>query len=457
MASPRWQRACPRSSVSLAFLLASFSVVRRRLGTLFALFAAALLLESKVFPLAYEARPYALLLGLLATAFAAWQSASGPDSDAPTATRRRTLSLSLLLLSTLGMILCHVFAILPVAALIAAELHRTREIGKPDVPVLTALLLPLVGTLSYIPLLRNHGAALYPQALQPDGNTIFEFYVGSFDRQFVTLALTALAVVILLGRRHTQPSAPTQPPWWFFTAPEWTAIVALLASPLVLLLLFMHTHAAFFERYGAVEALGVGLLCTALLARWTMNQETTRVRPDPRAALLGCTIALLISGAADAIPRQMLGHNLLPTLGNSEPRTALCGACVQTAALDPAVPLVDASGLTFLEMNHHESAATLDRLFYLTDSEASTGLAHANIFEQMPAEVRAFHLRARSVPYRSFVHQYPRFFVLGKYDYPEDWLLRQLQADGASIRVLGRTDDSYRDKELYEVTFAHQP
>jgi hypothetical protein len=126
---------------------------------------------------------------------------------------------------------------------------------------------------------------------------------------------------------------------------------------------------------------------------------------------------------------------------------------VLTKQLDASIPLVDASGLTFLEMDHREDAATLSRVFYLTDPAGSFQFAHANIFESMALEHSVFPMRANVSTYSDFIQHHRRFFVLGQYDYAEDWLLRKLQADGASLRMLGSTTNSYKDKDLYEVSF----
>jgi hypothetical protein len=180
-------------------------------------------------------------------------------------------------------------------------------------------------------------------------------------------------------------------------------------------------------------------------------------RLDGRAALFGGAILLLMSGLWLVIPEQIRAGDLIPTSINSEPRPEPCEACRKTAVLDASIPLVDGSGLTFMAMNHQETPATLARVYYLTDTVASTDYAHANIFEHMPGLVAAFHLSGHAVPYIEFVQGHPHFFVLGRYDYPEDWLLRKLTADNAEIRVVGRVADDYKDTELYEVTMKDHP
>jgi hypothetical protein len=104
-------------------------------------------------------------------------------------------------------------------------------------------------------------------------------------------------------------------------------------------------------------------------------------------------------------------------------------------------------------MDHREDTATLSRVFYLTDPAAAAEYAHANIFDEMAHTKSLFGLRANVSPYADFISLHHDFFVLGNYNYPEDWLLRKLQADGATLRMLGHTSGSYSDHDLYEITF----
>ncbi|MEO6924491.1 MAG: hypothetical protein ABI142_11750, partial [Bryocella sp.] len=64
-----------------------------------------------------------------------------------------------------------------------------------------------------------------------------------------------------------------------------------------------------------------------------------------------------------------------------------------------------------------------------------------------------FPIRANVAPYKEFIQHHPKFFVLGDYDYPEDWLLRKLLDDGATVQILGSTDTSFKSQVLYAVEF----
>ena len=433
----------PEIAGFLLFLLASFQFVRHRLGALFGFFAASLLLAGKSLPLAVEARPYTLLLGLLAAALAAWQAARSSSRSGPRI---------LLGVAVIGMLLSHIFAPLAIAALLAAECWAARRDGKPDYAILAALLLPLPIMLTYVPMLRAHAGAIYPGAFQPDANTIFEVYIASIDRELIILCLTALVVLLLFGRSRLEAGAPTEGPAWSFSSPEWVAIVGIMAFPLVLLGWLIFSHAAFFARYAAVETLGVVLLACALLARWT----TFEGRRSRTAAGLAAVLALLISGQPFVAASELLSRRLYSPLRGYEPVPAPCEACEMSArptAAGEVLPLVAASGLIYMEMNHREAPRTLARVFYLTDRQASAAIAHANIFERMDEVAAAFHLRGHVEPYRKFITQHPSFYVLGEYKYPEDWLLPELIHDGATLQLVHEFEpDSYRQTELYLVT-----
>jgi hypothetical protein len=442
----------PEMGGFLLWIVCTFQFVRRRMGVSFGVFAVMVLLESDAFQFAVDARPYALSLGFLSLAMVGYQQVVASSEGDRLAGRRRTAGLCLLAAGVVGMLLSHMVALLAIAGLAAAEAWRTFTRRKIDWAVFAAVLLPLTLLAAYMPMFRNHAASFYPVAFQPDGEVIFDFYIASVSRSIIALSLTALLVLVLLGPDHLGGGVPARGPRWFFAAPEWVASIAMMTAPLVLIAHMMVAHGAFFPRYGMIVTVGVIVLSAALLGRWTMDGT----RPDGRAALLGAGVLLLMSGLWLAIPQQIRAGDLIPTVANSEPPLKPCQACSETAAIDASIPLVDASGLTFVEMNHREPASTLARVYYLTDTAGSTEYAHTNIFEPMAGLVPDFGLQGHVMQYADFVRQHPHFFVLGRYDYPEDWLLRKLTADNANLRLVGGIADGYRDTELYEVTMAPQ-
>lgn len=424
----------PEIAGFLLAMLALASFVRRRSGVLYGILAASLLFSSLAGELAIEARPYGLLLGFTCLGLVAWQRARETTTS-------RSVGLLLLPLSAAGMLLSHVFGLLPWAVLGGAELVRVLRSSKPRHLDWTATLLwivPLACCLSYAPMLQNHAASAYPAALQPTGEDVFLFYITHVARELITLWLTALGVLLLLGRRHLRGSLGFR-----LTVPEWTVVIGLLVLPSLLIADLMHAHAAWFPRYGVVASVGVAILASVFLCWWTAC--------DPRPALLATIISLLISGQVASAASSLVHLHPRHLFATSNAPIPVCEVCAITTDLDPNLPLVDASGLTFLEMDHCASSAELHRVFYLTDHAAALTYAHATIFDGMALEAQLFPIRAHVAPYQQFLAEHPHFFVLGQYDYPEDWLLRKLSADGADIRVRGRVGGPYKDHELYEV------
>jgi hypothetical protein len=91
------------------------------------------------------------------------------------------------------------------------------------------------------------------------------------------------------------------------------------------------------------------------------------------------------------------------------------------------------------------------RLFYLRDRSAAIRFAHATIFEDLADFQKEFKLPGNVESYSRFVQGHPDFLVFGTFNYPEDWLLRKLSADGAQIVPIREFDTPYKDKMLFEI------
>ncbi len=408
-------------------LLGVFHFVRYRAGSAFGLLAAGLLFGSRAGELVMQARPYGLMLGMSALAFACWQVSSREI-------RRRFPLPELGLFAFLfALLLTHIFGLFAWAALGVAEAVQIAARRRASMRRLFALLLPLTGTLLYLPLLRNHARSAFPAAFQPSGADVFLFYMGHVDRELISLSLAAVAIAVVCGRAWLRGSVR-----FALTTPEWVGSAAFTASPLILIADLMVSHGAFFDRYGVIACLGTAILFAVIFCWWTGGRSGAAVV----AVLVSLLVTQRLPNAAGAVASAAIFRH-------TEPRVVPINTALLT---DRTLPLVTASGLTFLEMQRRESPALLRRTFYLTDPEAAIEEAHATIFESMPEEARLFPVTGSVMPYRQFLQQHPSFYVLGTYDYPEDWLLRTLQRDGAVLTMLGRLQGSYKDHELYLVS-----
>lgn len=415
-----------RMPETIAFFAAMVFVGRlmaRRLGNLYGFAASTLLLASPTGDLFTEARPYALMVAALALGW--WMTSAAADRAATGGSVR--WHYALLVLAGCTALLSHVLAV-PAWLLLLAVILLFPEWRRPA--LIAAAALPLLFT----PLLHNfiaqHGHILFPRSFLPTPTMVFAFYNARFVREEILLALTAVVLLLTAGS-----TALRGRPGWDLRRPDWAVALLWTALPGMLMLWFMLTHAAFFYRYGSAASLGVAVIAITLLARWTAGRRS--------AALMVAVLALLES---HALPGALLQ---LRHPGHVLPTPLPCAPCQLAAKMH--LPLVDANGLTFVEMSHRESPATLANTFYMQDLNAAHTLAHASIFDHLDDVQQTFGLTDRVVDATQFEQAHRRFLVYGSYGYPEQWLLRKLKADGAHIQLMDESTGSYADQDTWLV------
>ena len=415
--------------------LCVYQFVQRRLTPLYGFLSALVLLTGPFYLYAYEARPYAMVLSFLGILSLGWQSAI--EEGRP----RRWLALLLIVVGGFGMLLSHVLAAVAYAALLLTEFIRFCLRRKTDWVLWICLALPLAACITYLQPIEHHAAGAFPTPFQAS----FIQLIGAYSEIWIELAsmlAAALIAIVLLGDRAQYSTVQKNRD--SFSWPEKILALGYCCVPLVVILLFMHSHSAYFSRYGIPAIFGVAILVPWFVARWTMASG--------RAALI-CSIVFIFGVVTpSSIARHIQG--LMPP-----PKTALAltgDSPVSVSQVMPELPFVDASGLTFLEMNSRENGAFLSRVYYLTDEQAAIQYANATIFEGLPNLKGKFPIRAKIMPYQKFIQEHSQFLVFGTYNYPEDWLLRKLLADHATLRFLGDYPAGYKDEQLYEVTLSHR-
>jgi hypothetical protein len=423
---------------AIAFLLAAyflFLFVGRRLGPIYGVFAGMVLLGSFYQNYAFEARPYAFVLCFLALTMVGWQRATDSDDAS------RIGALTLVVLGGTGLLLSHVLALVAYAGFFLAELVRFLIRRKPDWPTWLALTVPLSCVWLFIPLIQNHGAGVYPDKFQASIDLLLFDYSDVLLGIAPLFALAAIVVVFLHAQKPDLPSANSK--WSSLSLPEEVLAVYFSLVPLFITLVFMRSHSPYFSRYGIASIIGIAVLVPWFFAHWTKRN---------RVAGLICCFVFLFGLYSPAVflrlARKLTGHSSIAASSY-----ATTGASpVPLPDMRPELPLVDASGLTFLEMDHQASNEFARRLYYLTDTRSAVQYAHATIFESFGELKRQFPIRANVEPYAQFIQQHQTFLVYGTFDFPEDWLLRKLLADGAELKYLGKFPEGYRDEDLYEVT-----
>jgi hypothetical protein len=403
----------------IAFWVASFCLfqfVSYRLGRFYGLAAMLAFWSTDFLRYASEARPYALMVAAFGIALVHWQRIAAGDRS-----RWRFVAIAL---GVGGVLMSHVFGPVLLLALGLAEIARSIERRQIDWGMWIAFFSPAPLLLVYLPMLRAYSgyATLYPPEFQASLFRAFGFY-GEILADGGAALLAALAVAVLVGQGGARVTA---------VGHEIALCAGLLAAPLLVNVLLMRHQGAFWPRYCIRAGLGIGFLFANVLAKATRNNR-------------GAGAVAAVTLLAGIVVVRIVHPAMTPETRSTNP--------LSLDKLDPGLPLVAASGVTFLEMNKREDNALLSHVFYLTDRDSAEQFTHATIFQVFGSLDNWFPVRAHVERYRDFVAVSPHFLVLGTLDFPEDWLIPKLLADKARLRFLGELRRGYKDVTVFDVTF----
>ncbi len=403
-----------------------FWYAARKVDWAFAVLPVLILWYSPMFQYATEARPYAALCCWFCALLVFWDIATSQPNNP-----RRRYILGGVSLSSVGLMSSHVFAPLSLLAFFVAECVRFRRNRRTDLPLWAALFLPLALVFFYLPFLQSYGTITdYPIAFQAGLDKIVSFYWHTF-LGVLPCVLVALVAGFLALRSWKVPRRNWA--WLLHLRPdERTFFVVMALIPVLLDMLMLAEQSPFWGRYGITSVIALYLVVALVLAT-----VFGRSRRAAYAATVSVLALLLIQQVV--LPLKM--HLTRP-----EPVDV-----ARFKQIRPELPIVAASGLTFVEMGQYESPELRARLYYLRDRSAAIQFAHATIFEDLGDFQREFQLPGTVEEYRRFTREHPDFLVFGTISYPEDWLLRKLIADGAKVTPLGVFETPYKDKRLYEV------
>jgi hypothetical protein len=398
--------------------MALFFFVRRKVGISYAAAAVLILWLGATFRYATEARAYALLMMSFSTLLLCW--------DFATTSEKRRLALWGVAISNLVMLTAHIFAPLSLFPFLAAELARFWRTRKADFSLWAALLLPTAAMTLYIPLLQGYGGLYFPLEFQASAGKILHFYLDSINVISVALLLALCAALIV---PEGKPRVGSARDW----RPEDIVLLgSILLNPILLNIVLMWRHGAFWDRYGITTRAALYIGMAILLG--------VRLANNRYAGYAAAAVLLVFCIRTD----------VWGPLSISAVKDASALAAVRSG-----LPLVDAGGVTFFEMNHHEKPDILSRLYFLKDRSLAMSYTHTNLFEDRGwggDEMKPyFPISASLSSYTDFIHQHREFLVLGTYDAPEEWVLRKLHDDGAQLTWLGTYPVPYVDSNLYLV------
>jgi hypothetical protein len=400
---------------AIAFFLASmglFVFLRRRVGPLWASAAIALFWYGPFFRYATEARPYGLMLAFFALTLISWDSVSTPN-------RRRALAG--IALGNTGMMLSHVLAPFSIMPFCLAELIRNRRERKIDWAVWAALVLPIGWAAAYLPFLQHLQQVTYPPTFQASFQKMIDFYSSILGRNIPAFLIACGAAFLIAALRNREAESTH-----VLTARDWPLLMAAMLPPVLVNVAMMRSGGPFWDRYGLTTAAMAYVLVVLFIA-----QESKLNRVAGLSAML-----VLIA--------MHVGRDVRVLIHLSSPQ--------RLDQLKPELPFVANSALTFLAMDHYERPELVARLYYLVDEASALRYAQNNLFEGLPTLKKYFPVRANFASYPDFAAKHKRFLVLGTINQEEDWLLRKLIAEGATVTPMGEFFLPYQDRSVFDVT-----
>jgi Dolichyl-phosphate-mannose-protein mannosyltransferase len=187
----------------LLMQLCLFFFVRRIATERAAIFALAFPMLTATFFYSAEGRPYGLLLGLYGLTMVSWQAVTRRDSQ-------RTFALISLALSVALSLNTHYFGILLLLPLCAAELFRTIQRRRLDLPVFLSILIGMGAIVLVLPFAKaavefrknyyNAGAISYHDITQAYRSIFLDYTQYSMTLQhFAAIGLVFFAIAFLWG------------------------------------------------------------------------------------------------------------------------------------------------------------------------------------------------------------------------------------------------------------------
>ena len=460
-------------SCRLPFLLAFLATgallyffVTRLLSPVYGLIATLILWSSPYAHLAAEARPYAMIVCFAALLLVSWYDVVEGDG-----LPGKRWAFALVVAGGFGLLLSHVLGVLAYGAFFAAEIIRLWVRRKPDWRLWTALTVPLASVLTYVPLIRNRSDVLFSEYSQASPRRLAICYWEHF-RYLVTPFTLILLIAIAWPFVAKQRDPASRSHSLASDIALRSLLLFLFLVPLEILILFARTGTPFYERYGVVALIPCAVFPALLLGYRTHGDRSVA---GGMAALLAVLLILnssgkawLIENLANVAPPKIAARLLylvaLPPVAPPPLKSPLIPSYLESTlnavpsvshldAVDPDLPLVAGSGPTFLELDKYESAALTERLYLLTNHEAAATIAHSTVCDHYELLKGVFPIRGQVEPYCAFLSQHSQFLVLGGYNYPDTWVLRKLEADGARLSIVGTYDDGIiEEHQIYKVS-----
>jgi hypothetical protein len=400
-----------------------FVVVSRRTSPLAALCAAAFPLVTTAYYYAFEARPYALVLGFGAIALLCWQTATLNRHRLPA-----VLGLAVALSATVS---THYYGVFVMLALALGEAVRTISRRRLDAGVWAALAMPALPLVLHLPLIK--AGAAYSGAFwsPPQWVNIPDFYIDLLEPAVMPVTVLLIATAVVAAITSAEPSATDvvrrAPP-----AHEVAAACGLIAAPVICVVFAKLVTGAFVNRYAIAAVIGLGVF-----AGFGSSMAFAR-RPGMRLlalACLGCWFTL--SQARELIQPTGLS---VPVSRASVERSSRW----VEAAHHPDLPVAIADPHTFTVLSHYGGPDIRRRIVYLADPDLALKHLGSNSVERGMLDLVQPWFRMHVVRFEPFIDQHDRFLVYGDFVRLTylNWLLPELHVRGVHTRLLNLAGDA---------------
>ena len=404
-----------------AMSVAIYCFIGRRAGRLYGVAAVLFAWNTWGYEYAYEARPYALLMGLTGIAFLCWRAAIEG--------RSRRWALAGLGLSLAALVSVHYYAGLLLIPLVAGELVRAYQRRKIDRSLWCMIALSPLVLLAYLPLILSLRAGYQANFWSPvEWIDTFGFYLFLLAPAGICTTLALLTAVVA---DWTEPSRPGQRTGnsECFPKHEIAAVCALAALPVVYVLATMLFSGAFVYRHALAALFGISCLFGMVLRDWL---------GDRRGAITAVCVVFAVG---------FLATRLAPTIQLASGTTPLDARAALLQQLDRALrdseePVVVSAPNLYLSYSHYAPASLRRKLVYPADLEKArkfTGTDSSDVSLMKLAPWAS--LRVPS--YESFRQQEASFFIIHRRYDRFDWIVPSLEAAGEPLRVI-REGETYR-------------
>jgi len=398
----------------LLCLLGIYWFATKKLPVLAGLMAVILITLSPFRGYAIETRSYALMMGFIALSLAAWQRIGD----------RQIMTPIFALLLALA-VACHPLAVVTIACFAAAEVASTILSRKVRWGAWAAFLIGACPFFVELPTL-TYTRSIYAAHFwaRPSWSTVFltySEYLG-FDAK-PALALVVLIAIVLGRLLRKSWRANNGTPVAGFSAPELVLIGAFLVYPAFLIMLIKLGDAGYTGRYGWPGLLGLALGIVCVVQALSHQSSFTR----PFTVLL---IAFAVRGALHLTPV-------------SQPHATLTDGqwtgLIRMAHDEPDLPVLIASGHSFLDEVDYGPAELHDRVFTVADRAAAVRLTGSDSLDLVNGILARFTPLQVEAP-AAFLAAHQRFILRSGGD--GDWFTRYLLEKNYRLTLRSQETDS---------------